>query len=39
MVYQLKEIALRVGNINSVMTSQIVELQRKKDALAKQLEE
>jgi hypothetical protein len=39
MVDQLKEIALKVGNINCVMTAQIVELQRKKDVLAKQLEE
>jgi hypothetical protein len=39
MVDQLKEIALKVGNINCAMTTQIVELQRKKDVLAKQLEE
>jgi hypothetical protein len=39
MVDQLKEIALRVGNRNCAMITQIVELQRKKDVLAKQLEE
>lgn len=39
MVDQLKEITLRVGNRNCVMTTHIVELQRKKDVLAKQLNE
>lgn len=39
MVNQLKEIALRVGNINCVMTAQIAKLQREKDVFAKQLED
>ncbi len=39
MVHQFKEIALRVGNRNCAMTTQIAELQRKKDVLARQLEE
>jgi hypothetical protein len=39
MVFQLKEIALKVGNRTCAMTTQIVELHRKKDALVKQLEE
>jgi hypothetical protein len=39
MVNQFKEIAQRVGNRNCAMTTQIVELQKKKDVLAKQLEE
>jgi len=39
MVDQLKEIALRVGNKNCAMTAQIVELQKEKDTLAKQLED
>ncbi len=37
MIDQLKEVTLRVGNINCAMTAHIVELQRKKDVLAKQL--
>jgi hypothetical protein len=39
MVHQFKEIALRVGNRNCAMTTQIAELQKKKDVLARQLEE
>jgi hypothetical protein len=35
MVDQFKEIALKVGNKNCVMTTQIAELQRKMDALAR----
>jgi hypothetical protein len=37
MVYQFKEITLKVGNRNCVMMTQIAKLQREKDALAKQL--
>jgi hypothetical protein len=39
MVDQFKEIALRVGNRNYIMTTQITELQRKNNVLARQLEE
>jgi hypothetical protein len=39
MVDQLKEIALKVGNESCAMMAQIVELQKEKDTLAKQLED
>jgi len=39
MVDQLKEIALRIRNINCFMTTQIAKFQREKDDLTKQLED
>lgn len=39
MVDQLKEIALKVGNKNCVMTSQIAKVQKETDVLTKWLED